>query len=199
MLKPTNNALDVMRRDLESERRERDAALNAGGTQPEQVVRKLREAVEQQGVLLNQMVELFNRMPQNDGRQVDVSGWSIDTPPANGAWTTVATATIPRPANMNRAAVMAVATASAITETAYPGAIQGRILINGVASAANVGALETLASNSRSSLNMGFFHELSGLGGANVSVQLQLRGRYNDFPASNVASLSASIGFTRIG
>lgn len=200
MLKPTNNALDVMRRDLESERRERDAALNAGGTQPEQVVRKLRETVEQQGVLLNQMVELFNRMPQNDGRQVDVSGWSIDTPPVGGAWTTVASSSIPRPANMNRAAVTTVGNVSAAAPaTTFNSAIQCRILINGVASTAREGTIENLVNTVRSSLSMGFFHELSGLGGASVTVELQARGRFSAYPESNSASLSVSIGFTKIG
>lgn len=199
-LKPTNDPLAVMRRAADAERRATQTALDAGGTQPEQVVRKLRQTVEQQGILLDQVVALFNRMPQNDGRQVDTSGWSIDTPPVGGAWVTVATATIPRPSTMNRAAVMAVATAAATTsDTLYAAAVRGRILINGVASAEREGTLESLAAAVRTSLNAGFFHELVGLGGSSVTVQLQLRGRYNEYPATNTASLSVSVGFSRVG
>lgn len=197
-LKPTNDPLAVMRRAADAERRETNAALEAGGTQPEQVVRKLRATVEQQGILLDQIIELFNRMPLNDGRQVDQSGWSIDSPAATGAWTTVATAEINRPANMNRVAVSCVGTASATSQNVYESAMQARILVNGAASVPREGTIEQLAAVVRSSVNLGFFHEVSPLT-TKLTVELQLRGRYKDFLPTNTASLTVSAGFSKVG
>lgn len=198
---PTSDPWAAIKARQQAEHEASQEANRPGKTQTFQSVRKLWNAILELRTLVDQMVTLFNRMPQNGGAQIDRSGWSIDTPPANGAWTTVASASIPRPANMNRGAVTTVGNVSA---TATPGsfghsAIQCRILINGVASTVREGTLETLASTVRSSLSMGFFHELTGLGGAAVTVELQARGRYSDFPASNLASLSVSIGFTRVG
>lgn len=198
-LKPTNRALDVLRRRADEERRARDEALSAGGTQPEQVVRKLRQTVEQQGILLDQLVELFNRLPQNDGRQVDSSGWIVNSPPAAGDFTTVAVSSIPRPPSMNRVSVMAVGNVAAIIDNGgSSGALQGRIVINGVPSQTIEASSEFLGAQMRSVLNTGFFREITGLSGS-VIVELQVRGRMSEFPASNRASLSVSVGFTRVG
>lgn len=184
--------------------REHEAAQEAnrpGRTQTFQSVRKLWNAILELRVLVDAMTELFNRMPQNDGAQIDTTGWSIDTPPVGGAWTTVATATINRPATTNRAAVMAVGAIAASADSGEFGnfAAQARILINGVPSVETEGTVEVLVNTVRTSVNLGFFHELVALTGPTVTIELQARGRYSDYPVTNRASLSVSVGFTRVG
>ena len=197
MLKPTNDPLDVMRRNQTTAKKATDTALDASGTQPEQVVRKLRAQVAALEVVVEQMVELFNRMPQNDGRQVDETGWTTIEPPT---WTTVASATIPRPGQTNRAAVMAVGLVAGMRDAlpAYLASISARILINGVQSTVTPGTGSISTGTYFGSVNIGFFHELSGLG-SDVVVELQVLGAFNMIPAQNRASLSVSVGFTKVG
>lgn len=195
---PTTDPWDAIKARQEREHEAAQEANRPGRTQTFQSVRKLWNAILDLQTLVQEMVTLFNRMPQNDGRQIDTSGWSVNTPPAGGAWTTVATATIPRPANMNRVALMAIGTAASVIDNGgLSGAMQGRIVIAGTASNAIEGSSEYGASQMRSALNMGHFREFAP--GTSVVVQLQLRGRMAEFPSSNVASLSVSAGFTRVG
>ena len=198
---PTSDPWAAIKARQQAEHDASQEANRPGKTQTFQSVRKLWNAILELRTLVDQMVTLFNRMPQNGGAQIDRSEWSVDTPPVGGEWSTVASASIQRPDNMNRAAVTTVGNVSATAQAGQFGnsAIQCRILINGVTSTAREGTIELLVNTVRSSLSMGFFHELTGLGGAAVTVELQARGRYSDFPASNLASLSVSIGFTRVG
>lgn len=195
---PTTDPWDAIKQRQQREHEASQEANRPGRTQTFQSVRKLWNAILELRVLVDNMTALFNRMPQNDGRQVDTSGWSVNTPPAAGSWTTIASATIPRPANMNRVSVMAVGTAAAIiNDGGASGAMQARIVIAGTASAVTEGSLEYLASQVRSAVNMGYFREFAP--GTNVVVQFQVRGRMSEFPGSNRASLSVSAGFTRVG
>lgn len=195
---PTTDPWDAIKQRQQREHEASQEANRPGRTQTFQSVRKLWNAILELRVLVDNMTTLFNRMPQNDGAQVDTSGWSINTPPAAGDFTTVASATITRPANMNRVAIMAVATAAAVIDNGgVSGAMQGRILIAGVSSEIIEASSEYGASQMRSALNTGLFREFAP--GSTIVVQLQLRGRMSQFPASNRASLSVSAGFTRVG
>lgn len=195
---PTTDPWDAIKQRQQREHEAAQEANRPGRTQTFQSVRKLWNAILELRVLVDNMTALFNRMPQNDGAQVDTSGWSVDTPPVGGAWTTVASATIQRPENMNRVALMAIGTAASVIDNGgLSGAMQGRIVIAGTASNAIEGSSEYGASQMRSALNMGHFREFAP--GASVVVEFQLRGRMSEFPGSNVASLSVSAGFTRVG
>lgn len=169
------------------------------GTEKNRSLLKLQEAVSLLEVQQEQLQQLFNRMPQNAGMQRDTTGWSVNTPPATGSWTTVATVTLARPANMNRVAVTAVASASAIVNSdAFGQAMQSRIVINGTASVVVEGSVETLSSVYRTHAQQGFFREISDLT-SGVTVQFQVRGRMSEYASSNTASLTVSAGFTRVG
>lgn len=198
LLRPTNDPIQVMRRANDDAEKAARRAQEAGGTEAFQAVRKIQQQIKDVIEVQEQMIELFNAMPQNDGRQVDKSGWSVNQPPATGSWSTVAAASIPRPSKMNRVAVSVVATASGVLNQGSSGALQGRVLINGVASEEREGAMELLASRERCTLQMAFFREVTGLK-SGVSVEFQVRGRYSEFAPSNNAALTISAGFTRVG
>ena len=197
-LKPTNDPIEVMRRNADQAVADARRAAQAGGTEAFQAVRKIeRQIVEMRSVQEN-MISLFNAMPQNDGRQVDRSGWSVNTPPAAGEWTTIASASIPKPGSMNRVAVFAVANVAGIIDNAgSSGAPQARIVISDTAGSIAEGSTEFRGQQVRAAVQASFFREFSP--GTNVVVELQVRGRMSEFAASNVAGLTVSAGFTRVG
>lgn len=195
---PTNDPWDAINQRREKEHQLSEEANRPGRTQTFQSVRKLWNAILDLRTIVDQLVELFNRMPQNDGRQEDTSGWSVNTPPAAGEWTTVATASIPRPDNMNRVAVMATANVAAIiNDGGSSGGLQARLVISGSESQAVEGSAEYRGQQMRSAAGVGFFREFAP--SSVVTVDLQVRGRMSQFTASNVAALSVSAGFTRVG
>ena len=198
VLKPTGDSILVMRRSMEDTRREAEEASRAGGTEAFQAVRKIRQQISAMEAVQADMIRLFNAMPLNDGRQVDRSGWSVDTAPAAGAWTTIVSGTITRPPNMNRVAVTAIGNASGIINAAgASGSPQVRLVIAGTASAMSEGASEYRGQTVRGIMQASFFREFAP--GASVLVELQVRGRMSEFASSNIASLTISAGFTRVG
>lgn len=198
MLKPTNDPIEVMRRKTDEALNAAIEAGRAGGTESFQAVRKVQQQVAHVEQVQRDMIRLFNAMPQNDGRQVDRIGWSVDTPPAAGDWTTVASAEIDRPVNMNRVAVMVTGNASGVINNAgSSGSPQMRLVIDGIASAGSEGSSELRGSTVRGVMQASFFREYEPA--SKVNVQLQVRGRMSEFAASNVASLTVSAGFTRVG
>lgn len=159
------------------------------------------DLANQQQSLTNQqtlLTQLVNSMPRNSGGQARNTNWSINTAPTNGAWTTVSSVTVTVPAgNLNRVAVTAWGNASATSSNVYESAMQARIVIAGTGSSAFEGTIETLAATVRSTVNASYFREFAVSG--NVQVTLQVRGRYNSFPATNVSNLTVSAGFTQVG
>lgn len=198
MLKPTNDPIDVLRRRVDNADKAAQEAVRAGGTEAFQAVRKIERQVAEMRQVQDDMISLFNSMPQNDGRQENATGWSIDEAPAAGTWRTVAAATIPRPANMNRVAVMASGNAAGIINNAgSSGSPQGRIVIDGTAATATEGTSEYRGQQVRGVIQTSYFREFAP--GSTVLVELQVRGRMSEFAASNTAALTVSAGFTRVG
>lgn len=198
VLKPTGDSIQVMRRAMDDARREAEEASRAGGTEAFQAVRKIRQQIADMEAVQADMIRLFNAMPLNDGRQVDRTGWSVDTAPATGAWTTVASGTITRPANMNRVAVTAIGNAAGIINAAgLSGSPQVRLVIAGTASSPTEGSSEIRGQTVRGVMQASFFREFAPA--TSVTVELQVRGRMSEFSASNTASMTISAGFTRVG
>ncbi|ABR10482.1 hypothetical protein MPMin1_gp52 [Microbacterium phage Min1] len=191
MLKPTNDPIAVARRRQEEAERVNREALAANGSQPAQGLRKLMAMVQQ-------ILDLVLRMPWNDGRQVDTDGWSLTDP---GTWKTVASTTIPRPADKTRVVVSVNADVTALTTISEFGrsAFDTRIVINGVESGVKVGAMEPPGVQyQRCTAYPAFVREIAGLAGE-VTVELQARGTpYSAITSSNKASLSVVAGFSRI-
>jgi hypothetical protein len=192
MLKPTNDPIQVMKRKQATEALATREALGAAGTQPFQAVRKLKQQIED-------LTLFVNAIPQIVSGQANVEGWTVDSPPETGDWKTVATVRLTRPEGRSRAVVQGIVNASGVQNTDQYGnfALQGRLIIAGAASPALVGALEPAASTSRSTLTMSHIRDFN-TSAASVLVEVQLRGRYDDYPASNVVSLSVQASFTQV-
>jgi hypothetical protein len=182
LLKPTNDPIASYRRATEEAARAVRESARAGGTQSFQAVRKLEAQIDE-------VRDLLIRMPWSEGRQVDVSSWSI-----SGAWTTIAQAVIPRPADKTRVVVSASGSATAIGSGDLL-AFSSRIVVNGVASIAMQGLPEGSGAITRCSVFPSFVREISGLTTA-VTVALQLNLAANPFEFDKRASLSVSAGFS---
>lgn len=192
MLKPTNDPLMVMKRREAQAAKETRESLGAAGTQPFQTVRKLQQQIDD-------LTAFVNAIPQIESGQVDKTGWTINTPPEVGPWKTVASVTVPRPAGRTRAVVQGIVNASGVEDLDQFGnyAMQGRILIGGAGSRTFVGTLETGANTVRSSLSMSNIRDFT-TSATNITVTVQLRGRYHSYSSSNVASLSVQASFTQL-
>lgn len=189
MLKPTNDPLQVMKRSIsDSDRARRDAA-RAGGTQPFQTTRKMQQQIDD-------LRELVLRLPTNEGRQVSESGFSLNG--STQPWRTIASVSIPRPAQMTRVVVQASAAVSAIAP-GFPVGFDTRLIINGTESSVMVAVVESGSNQyARGSAYPTFVREISGLAGS-VNVQLQGRGfTWDAFPEQNTANLSVMAGFTTV-
>lgn len=184
MLKPTNDPLAVMRRQEIQAERETRASLDAGGTQSFQAVRKLQAQLEE-------VRELVIRLPQTEGRQVEVSNW---TPP--GTWTTIAQTVIPRPADKTRVVISATGFVTAIAPSEQLG-FRTRIVVNGVASLFFDGSAEGSSFLTRSVSYPSFVREIAPLAAANVTVQLQLMVAA-EYTNDRRATLSVLAGFSTI-
>lgn len=175
------------------EAREHEAAQEAnrpGRTQTFQSVRKLWNAILELRALVLNMTELFNRLPQNDGRQLETDSW---TPPSS--WTTILSTTIPRPANMNRVVVSANAFVSALASGSALG-FRARLVINGETSIEFIGTVVGSAVTT-STAYPSLVREITALT-APVSVQLQLSGA-GTYQYDQRATLSVTAGFSRVG
>ena len=183
MLKPTNDALEVVKRGLaETGRAVRDSA-RAAGTQTYQAVRKIQAQVDQ-------IRELVVRMPQNVGRQTEITSW---TPGAG--WRTLITTTIPRPADKTRVVVSANGSARAIAfSDVLP--FQVRLIVNGVAGPAIDGMQFGSDFVKTCSAQTAFVREISGLAGS-VTVQLQIS-LGAEYTSNQQATLSILAGFSTI-
>ncbi|WP_030147675.1 hypothetical protein [Mycetocola saprophilus] len=192
MLKPTNDPLELLRRRQADEAKSTREALGASGTQPFQAVRKLKQQIEE-------LTQFVNAIPQIVSGQANVSGWSVDTPPEAGDWTTVASVVLRRPEGRSRAVVQGIVNASAVQDTSEFGnfAMKGRIVIAGAASPNADGSLEPAASTTRSTLSLSHIRDFTTTA-STVQVDIQIRGRYSNYPASNAASLSVQASFTQI-
>lgn len=183
MLRATNDPFDVMRQETAKQARELRSSQAASGTQQFQAVRTLREQVDA-------LEQLVIRMPQYEGRQVNASGWG-STP---SSWNTIASASIPRPADKTRVVVSANGFVTAISPSSVTVGFRARLLINGAASqffdAATVGSAIT-----RGSTYPSFVREISGLAGT-VTVRLQVDS--TSYPHDQRASLSVLAGFSTI-
>lgn len=127
VLKPTNDPLEVMRRDAVEAARKLQSASEAGGTQPFQAVRKLQAQIRE-------LAEVVAAIPISFADETVGGGF---TP--NGSWQTVASLTITAPdgrdsATASAAAMVTVAW-SAPAGNAWP-VVSARILIGGNASVA---------------------------------------------------------------
>lgn len=191
----TRSSVETLRQDFLSNNRSLAGQLGVVGRQIEELSLQQQELESQQ----NSLVLLFNSLPRNDGAQQRDTGWSVDTAPTTGAWTTVSSASISVPDGVNRAAVTSWGSASATSSNVYESAMQARIVVSGTGSSPFEGMMETLASTVRCTVNASYFREFSVSPGDSVAVQLQVRGRYSGFPASNVSNLTVSVGFTRVG
>lgn len=180
MLSAQQEALQVAQEELEIQQRELS-------------VQQSQLDAQQESLLM-----LVSSLPRNDGFQERSTGWSIDTAPVGGSWTTVATGSVSVPNNMTRVAVTAWGNASATSSNVYESAMQARIVVSGTGSPEVEGMMETLASTVRSSVHVAFFREFSVVGASSVTVNLQVRGRYDDFSATNVANLTVGAGFTAV-
>lgn len=183
-LKPTNNPIEVMRRETAQLNREAQVALEAGGTQPFQAVRKLRAQIDE-------LRELVVRLPQNEGRQVDVEDF---TPSSD--WATIAQTVIPRPADKTRVVVSATGYVTAVAPGDYLG-FRSRIVINGAASTLFEGSVEGSSFLTRSVTYPSFMREIAPLTASNVTVQLQISVA-SQYTNARKASLSVLAGFSTI-
>lgn len=193
MLSDSNDPIAAARRASEKAAREDREALRAGGTQPFQAVRKISRQIDE-------LRELVLRLPENDGRQVDVEGFTI---PQSETWRTLATATIPRPSGKTAVVVSVTASVAALTLATEWGAAayETRIVINGTASKTQVAVMEGPGVQyQRGSAYPSFVRRLTGLAGS-VTVQLQARTlgvAYDAFTDGNEATLSVTAGFSAI-
>lgn len=185
-LKPTNNPLDVMRREQAQLTRETQSAFDAGGTQPFQAVRKLQAQIAE-------LRDVIIRMPWNDGDQVDVTSWGTASPPVQ--WVTVASMTIPRPEDKTRAVVSARGFITAIASGSAL-AFRSRLVINGEPSVFFDGSVEGSAIT-RSVSYPSFVREIAGLV-APVSVQLQTNDVSGMYEFDQRASLSVTVAFSTV-
>lgn len=126
-LKPTNDPLQVMRRESALAARELQAASEAGGTQPFQAVRKLEAQIRE-------LAAVVAAIPITYAAE-SVGGGFTPT----GAWQTVASLAISAPDGRDRAAVAASAMVSVAWSApggnAWP-VVSARLLIGGTASVA---------------------------------------------------------------
>lgn len=198
---PTTDPWDAIKQRQQREHEAAQEANRPGRTQTFQSVRKLWNAILELRTLVDQMVELFNRMPQNGGAQVDEAGFNLPVL----TWVKVAEATIPRPSVTNRAAVT-VTVVAAINGRPSPilqPLMQGRIRINGfdgepVKLATVYGRSTSEVATCRGSF--GLFHELTSLTqDVKVELWLHLASMEELFTIDSQAALSVSVGFTRVG
>lgn len=184
MLRPTNDPIDMMRRQQAEMAREMRESQGASGTENYQTVRRLKAQVDA-------MQELIIRMPTYEGRQVDVDSW---TPPTSG-WKTIASATIPRPADKTRVVVSANGFITALASSQVLG-FRARIMVNGVASEFMDGTVEGSTFLTRSSAFPSFVREIAPLT-TSVTVQLQISAA-GTYTSDQRASLSVLAGFSTI-
>lgn len=185
MLKPTNDPLAVMRRQEMQASREARAALDAGGTQPFQAVRKLEAQI-------TELRELVLRLPQNEGRNVTVDSWAVA-----GPWTTIATVAIPRPDVMTRVVVSVNSSARAMGSGNLL-AFTARLVINGEASPDFKGAIQDSGAFTTSVSYPSFVREMSGMTASEVTVALQLNSTASLYAYDKLATLSVLAGFSTI-
>lgn len=184
MLRPTNDPMDVMRREQAKLARDLRDANAADGTQNYQAVRKLEAAV-------SEIRELVIRMPTNDGRQIETDDWR-----GGSGWRTVLSTSIPRPSDKSRVVVSATGFLTAIAGGDLL-AFTSRIVVNGVPSIEFIGTVEGSAFITRSTSYPSFVREISPLTASSVSVQLQV-GAPAAYDADTRASLSVMAGFSTI-
>lgn len=187
---PTNNAWDAIKARQQREVEAAEEANRAGGTQTFQSVRKLWNAILELRVIVDNIVDLFRRMPQNDGRQLESDSWTAQT----GEFVVLRT-TIPRPANMNRVVVSANAFVSAMTPGSALG-LRARLFINGVASVEFIGTVVGSAITT-STTYPSLVREISGLS-SSVTVELRLSAA-SMYTNDQRATLSVTAGFSRVG
>ena len=185
MLKPTNDPLAVMRRQEMQASREARAALDAGGTEPFQAVRKLEAQI-------TELRELVLRLPQNEGRNVTVDSWSV-----SGAWTTITSISIPRPEVMTRVVVSATSSVRAMGSGDLL-AFGARLVVNGEASAEFKGAIQDSGVFTTSVSYPSFVREIASMTASNVTVQLQVNIAANPYEFDKLATLSVLAGFSTI-
>lgn len=197
---PTTDPWDAIKQRQQREHEAAQEANRPGRTQTFQSVRKLWNAILELRVLVLEMVDLVQRMPWNDGAQKDVTGFDL----APLTWVKVADVTIARPTDKNRANVSAVALASILgtPNSTFNPLMQGRIRVNGVdgeelpltTSIMPGGGVAKCAGT------FGLSRELNGLTQP-VVVELWLRQQFMDSLSTvdSFASLSVSVGFTRVG
>lgn len=180
---------EIIRRQMQADADAAREAVTASGTQPFQTVRKVVQ-------LLRDLLDLVSRLPQVEGRQVDVSTWPTTGWPIPGPeWMTVASTTIPRPPDKSRVVVQASSSATGITTHGGALAFSSRIVINDVASIPMTGTSEGSIAITRASTALSFVREISGLGG-DVTVELQLNVIASGYTDDQRASLSVYAGFS---
>lgn len=197
---PTNDPWAAIRAKQQAQHDEAQEANRPGKTQTFQSVRKLWNAILELRTLVEEMVRLFRIMPWNDGGQDDAKGFNLPSL----EWTKVATVVVPRPSDKNRANVSVVALASVLGKRnpLFNPILWGRIVVNGAAGE-NMRLTTTVQPGETTSNCAGTFglaREVTGLRSP-ITVELWLRLDLMEelYPINSVASLSVTVGFTRVG